>query len=339
MSSMCGLSPRFSWMTRIPGARRRRVGGTREVPAHRPRPVRRGILQIFLHDARVVGRDLLRLGELGAQLVEQHGRRDAADGELLGPVEEGAAIDPPVDVGVEEDEQFLVEVVRGLAFHGCISGGGLRLPKPHRQCAARGPYAATSTVSAIRRAGRRERRRAPARYTTRTAMARVAPRPGHGASAVQNSTPLRPSAPARDRISTYPAEPCTRIRSPSLMRCVARSTATTAGMPYSRAITAPWVICPPTSVTKPPIATNSGSPTGIGIRRDEDVARREVAVGELPHDARAPFHDSGGDCQSDQRPLRRIVATIRPVERIALGGEHPRAPGASCTSRTPHGAA
>ena len=32
----------------------------------------------------------------------------------------------------------------------------------------------------------------------------------------------------------------------------------TAGKPYSRAITAPWVIRPPTSVTSPVIATKSG---------------------------------------------------------------------------------
>jgi hypothetical protein len=43
---------------------------------------------------------------------------------------------------------------------------------------------------------------------------------------------------SQGRISTYPSVPC--------------------GKPYSRAITAPWVIRPPTSVTRPVIATNSG---------------------------------------------------------------------------------
>jgi hypothetical protein len=43
---------------------------------------------------------------------------------------------------------------------------------------------------------------------------------------------------------------------------VAFSTPTTAGKPYSRAITAPWVIRPPTSVTSPVIATNRGVQLG-----------------------------------------------------------------------------
>jgi DNA gyrase subunit B len=40
------------------------------------------------------------------------------------------------------------------------------------------------------------------------------------------------------------------------------STPTTAGRPYSRAITAPWVISPPASVTSPAMATNSGVQLG-----------------------------------------------------------------------------
>lgn len=53
------------------------------------------------------------------------------------------------------------------------------------------------------------------------------------------------------RISIYPPVPFTRILCPSLISLVAFSTPTTAGKPYSRAITAPWVIRPPTSVTRP----------------------------------------------------------------------------------------
>ncbi len=41
------------------------------------------------------------------------------------------------------------------------------------------------------------------------------------------------------RISTYPSVPCTRIRCPSGISRVASTTLTTAGNPYSRAITAP----------------------------------------------------------------------------------------------------
>ncbi len=64
------------------------------------------------------------------------------------------------------------------------------------------------------------------------------------------------------RISTYPSVPCTRIRCQSWISRVACSTPTTAGRPYSRAITAPWVIRPPTSVTRPVIATNRGDQLG-----------------------------------------------------------------------------
>src|SRR5258706_9845422 len=64
------------------------------------------------------------------------------------------------------------------------------------------------------------------------------------------------------RISTYPSVPCTRTRCPSLINLVAFSTPTTAGKPYSRAITAPWVISPPTSVTRPLIDTNTGVQLG-----------------------------------------------------------------------------
>jgi hypothetical protein len=55
-------------------------------------------------------------------LVEQHRGGDAADRELGGAIEKSAAVDPPVNIGVEQDEQFLVEVVRGLALHRSLSG-------------------------------------------------------------------------------------------------------------------------------------------------------------------------------------------------------------------------
>src|SRR5215467_13004833 len=64
------------------------------------------------------------------------------------------------------------------------------------------------------------------------------------------------------KISTYPSVPCTRIRCPSLISLVAFSTPITAGMPYSRAITAPCVISPPTSVTRPFMETNKGVQLG-----------------------------------------------------------------------------
>ena len=60
----------------------------------------------------------------------------------------------------------------------------------------------------------------------------------------------------------YPSVPFTRISCPSRISRVACSTPTTAGKPYSGAITAPWVIMPPTSVTRPLIATNRGVQLG-----------------------------------------------------------------------------
>ncbi len=68
--------------------------------------------------------------------------------------------------------------------------------------------------------------------------------------------------PPHYRIFIYPSVPCTRIRCPSFMSLVAFSTPTTAGKPYSRAITAPWVISPPTSVTRPFMNTNNGVQLG-----------------------------------------------------------------------------
>ncbi len=63
-------------------------------------------------------------------------------------------------------------------------------------------------------------------------------------------------------ISTYPSVPFTRMHCPSWISRVACSTPTTAGKPYSRAITAPWVISPPTSVTRPFMDTNKGVQLG-----------------------------------------------------------------------------
>lgn len=47
-----------------------------------------------------------------------------------------------------------------------------------------------------------------------------------------------------------------------IVSLVAFTIPTTAGSPYSRAITAPWVISPPTSVTRPFMDTNNGVQLG-----------------------------------------------------------------------------
>src|SRR5574340_384625 len=64
------------------------------------------------------------------------------------------------------------------------------------------------------------------------------------------------------KIAIFPLEPSSRMRAPVLNRRVAWSTPTTAGMPYSRATTAPCVIIPPTSMIKPPAVKKSGVQDG-----------------------------------------------------------------------------
>ena len=59
----------------------------------------------------------------GLSDVEQHPGGHAADGELRRAIEKAAAIDGAVHVLVENQEQFLIEILRGLAFHVRASGG------------------------------------------------------------------------------------------------------------------------------------------------------------------------------------------------------------------------
>jgi hypothetical protein len=88
---------------------------------------------------------------------------------------------------------------------------------------------------------------------------------------------------SQGRISTYPSVPWTRIRCPSRISRVAFSTPTPAGKPYSRAITAPWVIRPPTSVTSPVIATNSGVQLGSvkAVTRMSPASRSASAMSRM----------------------------------------------------------
>jgi hypothetical protein len=72
---------------------------------------------VLRHDSPIVGTDDLRLGELRAELVEQHRGRDATDRKLPGPVEEAAAIDRALHVRIQENQKLLVEIVSSLAFH------------------------------------------------------------------------------------------------------------------------------------------------------------------------------------------------------------------------------
>ncbi len=87
----------------------------------------------------------------------------------------------------------------------------------------------------------------------------------------------------------YPSVSCTRIRCPSRISRVARSTPTTAGRPYSRAITAPWVTRPPTSRHQALDRGERRRPAGVGVGGDQDVARFEIGLGHVQDDASPPL--------------------------------------------------
>ena len=93
------------------------LGRLRQVPAHLAVAGRRVVFHVLRLEARVLRLDDLRLRELRAELVEEHDRGHAADGKLGGLVEEAAPVQRAVDVGVEQNEQFLVEIVSRLALH------------------------------------------------------------------------------------------------------------------------------------------------------------------------------------------------------------------------------
>ena len=101
-------------MTSTAGSLTSGLGGLGQVTAHLAVALRRVEFDVLHLDARVLGLDDLRLDELRAELVEQHRGGDAADGILGGLVQEAAAVERAVDVGVEQDEQFLVEIVSSL---------------------------------------------------------------------------------------------------------------------------------------------------------------------------------------------------------------------------------
>jgi hypothetical protein len=54
--------------------------------------------------------------EVGAERRQQACGRDACLGKLLRLAEEAAPVQVPMNVRVEKDEQFLVEVLRGQAW-------------------------------------------------------------------------------------------------------------------------------------------------------------------------------------------------------------------------------
>ena len=76
---------------------------------------------------------------------------------------------------------------------------------------------------------------------------------------------------------TRPAAPSTVSRAPVVIRVGgAPGTPTTAGMPYSRATTAPCEFAPPISMTSAAGGEEQRRPAGVGGRRDEDLAGLQV---------------------------------------------------------------
>jgi hypothetical protein len=95
----------------------RGLGRLRQVAAHLAVPLRGVVFDVTHLDARVFRLDDLGLEEFRAELIEQHRGSHAADGVFGGLIEKTAPIERPVDVGVEQREHFLVEIMSGLLRH------------------------------------------------------------------------------------------------------------------------------------------------------------------------------------------------------------------------------
>jgi hypothetical protein len=102
----------------------RSLGGPDEIAPHAARPRRRGVLYVLGLKPRVVLRNLLGLREAGVQGVEQHHGGETAHGVLGRPVEEAAAIEGAVDVGVETvvHEAADLETVDRVIFAELVDG-------------------------------------------------------------------------------------------------------------------------------------------------------------------------------------------------------------------------
>ena len=77
----------------------------------------RGVVEAIGFDPIVVGLDLGGQRILRIQHSEQSGRREPANGKLLGLVEELPAIQSAVDIIIIEVQQLLVEIGSGFSFH------------------------------------------------------------------------------------------------------------------------------------------------------------------------------------------------------------------------------
>ena len=104
---------------------------------------------------------------------------------------------------------------------------------------------------------------------------------------------------------TRPAAPSTVTRSPVAIRAVASGTPTTAGMPYSRATTAPCEFGPAHLHHQPARGEEQRGPAGVGGRRDEDLARLQLRADRVEDDARRRGDGAGRGRRADQRAVVR----------------------------------
>ena len=129
--------------------------------------LRRRHVDPFRDDAGVVGRHLDRPGVVGPQHLEERARADAADGEFLRAVKEGASAHAAMHIEVEKIEQLLREVGCFLA-HRCSLLCAPRHRLPH-------VYQGLARQALTRDRERRHRKRVEGRVTRRQASALSAP--------------------------------------------------------------------------------------------------------------------------------------------------------------------
>ncbi|MEY4547752.1 MAG: hypothetical protein RL685_3947 [Pseudomonadota bacterium] len=59
-------------------------------------------------------------------------------------------------------------------------------------------------------------------------------------------------------------------------------------------------------------------PARIGEGGDQNVARLEVRVRDVPDDAGTPLDDPAGDRRADERACRQVLTSVRSIDGLAL---------------------
>ena len=132
---------------------------------------------------------------------------------------------------------------------------------------------------------------------------------------------MRVSSPPRSSSSTMrttPRPPSTSIVWPVLIRRLALSTPTTAGMPYSRATTDPCDIAPPISITSPAAVRKSGVQPGSVDGATRISPGSQVRPDRVEDHPRPAAHRPGRGRRAAQGALGRVVRVhggrrLRPV--------------------------